>query len=232
MTIPFLAAPALVLALTAPPIAADAPGDEVVVTGFSKPYKLTAKQLATAQRVFRKHRLRYAPQGRLYFQVKRRSGGRDLSGLRLSLRSGVRTLPLTLDAHSRFVLPDLKGDEWTLVANRGSGAIGIMPVVMSPGTTEDDVRLGDMRLSCEVTWAAIVRPSVSIVLRGLAAAVPPCRTSRVAMFVVGDRPLRDASVEAGRRLATLELSPDRKEWRYPGYDKRLPNHARVRFRYG
>ena len=106
-----------------------------------------------------------------------------------------------------------------------------MPVVLSPGSNENDLRLGDMRLSCEITWAAIVKPSLPFLLRGLAAAVPACRTSRVAMFVTGERRIADASVTAGRKLAALELSADRKEWRYPGYDKRLPNGARVRFRY-
>ena len=207
------------------------PAEEVVVTGFSKPYKLTGKQLATALRVFRKHRPVYAPQGQLYFQVKRQAGRGDLSGLSLSLRSGARSVPLTLDAKSRFVLPPLQGDDWTLVANRGAGRLSIMPVVISPGTSEEDVRLGDMRLSCEITWAAIVKPSLPFLVRGLAAAVPACRTSRVAMFVTGDRRIANASAVAGTKVVPLELSADRRDWRYPGYEKTLPNNARVRFRY-
>lgn len=205
--------------------------DEIVVTGFSKPYKLTGKQLAAALKAYAKYRPVHAPQGRLFFEVKRRTGGRDLGGLRLSLRSGERVVPITLDAASRFILPALPGKNWELVANRGSGGIKISPLVLSPGSTETDRSLGDMRLQCEVTWAAFVKPELPFVLRGVAAAVNACHRSDFALMHGVDRKIAAANVVAGTSVTPIKLGATGMSFRYPGHDKALPNDARVRFRY-
>lgn len=117
--------------------------DEIIVTGSAKPYQLSGKQLVTAARVFAKYRPVFAPQGRLLFEVRRKSG-RNLHGLRLSLRTKTSDIPLLLDGQSRFVLPANVDKNWQLVANRGSGSLKIYPMVLSPGTSPDDRLLGDM----------------------------------------------------------------------------------------
>lgn len=209
----------------APPADAD---DEIVVTGFNKPYKLDGKQLATAARVFTKYRPVYAPQGRLLFEVRRKSGA-DLKGLRLSLRSKTSDMPLVLDAQSRFVLPAVVDKNWQLVANRGSGSLKIYPIVLSPGTSASDRRLGDMRLQCEVMWSAFVRPELPLLMRGAAAAFNACRRSDFAFFQDVEQPIKAASITADSAVTPVRLGSNGSSFRYPGYDKRLPNDARVRF---
>lgn len=204
--------------------------DEIVVTGFSKPYKLTGKQLATAARVYRKYRPGYAPQAKLLFQVASK-GRRDLSGLKLFLQSKNASIPVVLDEAARFVLPELAAGDWTLVANRGSGSLQINPLVLSPGTTEADRTLGDMRLQCEVTWAAFVKPELPLVVRGLVAPFNACRRSDFALYQSVTRPIASVSILSGDVLKPVKLGKGGTSFRYPGYDKTLPHSARVRFRY-
>lgn len=205
--------------------------DEIVVTGFNKPYKLTGKQLATALRVFRKYRPVYAPRGHLLFAVSRKGASRNRDPLRLSLRSGDSVIPIALDAASRFALPELPDKNWELVANRGSGAIRIQPLVLSPGATESDRSLGDMRLQCEVTWAAFVKPELPLIVRGLAAAVNACRTRNVALLQQVDKRITSAEVVSGLSSTPIKLQRAGMSYQYPGSDKHLPNEARVRFHY-
>lgn len=222
---------ALSAAIVPPPAGAAEDVDEIVVTGFSKPYRLTGKQLAAAFKAYVKYRPVHAPRGLLFFEVKRRTGGRDLKDLRLSLRSGDRIVPITLDAASRFVLPALPGKNWELVANRGSGGIRINPLVLSPGSSEIDRSLGDMRLQCEVTWAAFVKPELPFLLRGVAAAVNACHRSDFALMQSVDRKIAAANIVAGTSVTPIKLGTTGMSFRYPGHDKALPNDARVRFRY-
>lgn len=225
----------LALALAAGSVApAPAPADdadEIVVTGFNKPYKLTGKQLSTALKVYRKYRPVYAPQAQLLFEVSRKAASRHLDPLRLSLRSGDSVIPIALDSASRFVLPELPDKDWELIANRGSGAIKIRPLVLSPGSTESDRSLGDMRLQCEVTWAAFVRPELPLIVRGLVAAIYACRTPHFALIQEVDKRITSAAVVSGTSSTPVLLQRVGMSYQYPGSDKRLPNDARVRFRY-
>lgn len=202
--------------------------DEIVITGYSKPYKLNLRQLANAARVFAKYRPVYAPRSQLLFEVRRKSG-RDLSGLRLSLRSKTADIPLVLDAQSRFVLPAAIDKNWQLVANRGSGSLKIYPVVLSPGTSASDRMLGDMRLECEVVWSAFVRPELPLLVRGVTAAINACRRSDFGFYQDVEQPIKAASITAGASVTPVTLGANGWSFRYPGYDKRLPNDARVRF---
>lgn len=222
---------AFALSVAPPPAVATQEVDEIVVTGFSKPYKLTGRQLAAALKAYRKYRPLHAPQGKLLFEVSRRIASRNPDPLRLSLRSGASVIPVALDASSRFVLPELAGKGWELVANRGSGAIKIQPLILSPGSTEADRALGDMRLQCEVTWAAFVKPGLPFLLRGVAAAVNACHRSDFALMQSVDRKIAAASIVAGTSVTPIKLGTTGMSYRYPGHDKALPNWARVRFRY-
>lgn len=218
------------LLLATPEATTGPPGEEVVVTAYAKPYKLNGKRLATAQRVFAKHRARTSPQARLLFQARPR-GQRDLSGLRLTLRSAGQSIPVALDGENRFALPSIPKGDWRLVANRGSAAMEITPIVLSPGSTPDDRRLGDLRLECEVVWAAFFTPEMPLWARAATAATPPCRSSRLPLYTEADQVIASAFVASGNQITPIQVRKNGRSWRYPGYDKRLPNDARVRFRY-
>lgn len=212
----------------APPAAAPPRAEEIVVTGARKPLTLSAKTLARAARAHRKGRPVYAPQSRLSFEVRSGPDRRSLQGLTLTFRSKDKVVPVVLDADHRFVLPELPGKGWKLVANRN---VGVVPLVMSPGTSDADRMLGDLRLQCHVLWA-MEKSELPIWARATAAAFGGLCTSPLLGYLEwSDRAIKTAFVTDGGLPRPLFVSSDRHAYRPPLYDKTLPHTARVRFRY-
>jgi hypothetical protein len=203
---------------------------EISVVGFRNPYKLTVKQLRGAARAYRKGKAVYAPASTLFFQVKTAEAGESLDGVTLTLRAADQSIPVPLDAASRFVLPELGSDDWELVANRSRAGLIVRPVVMSPGTSEADRMLGDMRLQCEVHWA-IEKQHMSVFARGAFGAAGGCKSSSFAIYARSDRPIADASVIDGVTSKPVQVLRDGYLFRAPLHDKKLPNSARVRFNF-
>lgn len=221
-----LEAPATAQAASDPP-----QGDEIVVTGTWKPMSLNAKELARAVKAHGKLRGAYAPQSQLFFQLLHGPGGRNLDGLTLSFRSKRGSVPVLLDANRRFTLPALPGKGWKLVANRRSGSFGIMPLVLSPGTAEDDRLLGDLRLQCQVLWE-MGKPDLSILMRATASALGGfCKGPVLPFFVWSDRLIGSASVSNRGLSRSVYITQDRHAYRPPLNDKTLPHTSRVRVQY-
>lgn len=225
---------ALALSATAPivPAVAQSPAGplmeqgetEIVVTGFSKNFRLKGKQLAAALAAFGRNRPRLAPASQLFFVVKSESGG-DLSGLELSLRSPEREIPLPLDAQSRFVLPPLPDADWALVANRRKGSIAISPTVLSPGTSEGNRLLGDLRLQCEVSWA-MFKSEISVFERAMFSSAGGCGSRQFAFYVTTRQSIAEGRVADRERSLPLRLW-GKNSYRAPIGEKTIPNDARV-----
>lgn len=221
--------------LASPAIAAAGPAieqmsdDEIVVIGPRDQFKLASKQLKRASKAYAKGRPAYAPESRLYFVAWPGKVGPGLANLRLTLRSKTRSVPVALDAAHRFVLPDLAGEDWELVANRRSEGLKITPLVMSPGTSDADRLLGDLRLQCNVMWAA---ENVPFVLRAAFDAAGGCRSSKIGFYFQSKRAITDATVSTGgvvKPVHVMKATP--RFYRAPVSDKTIPNSARVRFRF-
>lgn len=219
---------ALVLATGAAPPQEDQSPSDIVVIGFSKPYRLTVKQLRNAVAAYNRGRPGLAPTSNLLFEVSSSFRSRPLDELKLVLRSPTATVPITLDGRHRFVLPELRDDEWELLANRGRGALAVRPIVLSPGTDLEERRLGDMRLQCEVTWA-IEKEHASIATRGLFGMAGGCRSTKLGLYARSERPIADATIFTGGRKVPIAILADRHNYRVPLGDKSLPDDARVRF---
>lgn len=215
-----------------PQAAGDSPrGDEIVVTGSWKPMSLDAKELSRAVKAHGKLRGAYAPQSQLFFQVLRGPGGRSLDGLTLTFRSKKGSVPVLLDANRRFTLPEPPGKGWKLVGNRRSGSFGVMPLVMSPGTADDDRLLGDLRLECQVLWE-MGKPDLSIFMRATASVLGGfCKGSVLPFFVWSDRLIGSASVSSRGLARSIYITEDRHAYRPPLHDKTLSHTSRVRVRY-
>jgi hypothetical protein len=200
---------------------------DIVVIGFSKPYKLSVEELRDAVVAYRQGRPVLAPASTLYFAVDGLAG-QSLDGLRLVLRSSGSTIPIALDDNRRFVLPDLGAGKWELVANRGRTGLSIRPIVLSPGTDVGDRRLGDMRLQCSVLWS-IEKHHASLPMKAIFGAAGGCRSTKLALYTKSDRPIAEAFVLTdGKRIPVSVLS-DRRTYRAPLGDKSLHDEARVRF---
>lgn len=210
--------------------------DEIVVTAYSKPHKLTGKRLQDAAQTFAKNKRALAPDANLYFEIKRKSGARDLGGLKLFLRSDGRTISLPIDAANRFVLPAFRGDGWSLVGNRGSGGLTITPLVLSPGMSEIDRRLGDARLECEVVWAAFLKPDLPLSAGAAGMLAPVCRTPHFSIYLSNGRKIANGTIANGAVMAgavqtPLILSADRMSWRFPASVGTPAHAARLRIVY-
>ena len=122
--------------LAAPPIE---PALEIVVTA---PCALTARQLRPALRTYRNGRSARAPDSRLFFEDDpgARRDGVSVSALRL--RTAKRLVPIPADAEGRFAFPAIRGDDWAIVGPCRDGVLPVSPLVMSPGTSAADRRLG------------------------------------------------------------------------------------------
>lgn len=206
----------------APAPAADVTPAEIVVNGIKDPYYLSPKQLAGAVAAFNKWRPTLAPEARLLFRVGMLKGA-SYDGLELTLRSGEERIPIQLDARHRFVLPEVTG-RWTLVANRSRDSLVILPLTLSPGTSDGERRLGDLRLQCQVEWG-LQRSQTSVFVRGFYTSAGGCGSKKFPYYVLAGRPIAAASVRYGAASKALQIVRAR-SYRAPITDA-LPNEARV-----
>ena len=215
---------ALALLALTPPVAAS--GD-IVVTA---PCRLTARQLRPALKAFRSGRAARAPRGILYFETdpSARRLGVGISALRLRARGAV--LPISADGEGRFLLPSPGHEDWEIVGPCHDGALAISPLVMSPGTSAADRRLGDMRLQCDVGWA-IAREQISLAGGVFMRVTGGCKSSRVAIHAASARPIAGAEVVAGPVTLPVRVRADRYGYSVPLGARRVPDEARVRFRF-
>lgn len=209
----------------APPMEEVSP-EEIIVSGIKDPYFISPKQLAGAVAEFNKWRPSLAPQARLLFRVGVLKGGNH-DGLELTLRSGEQRIPLQMDQQHRFALPAVTG-RWTLVANRPRGSLTILPLTLSPGTSDGDRRLGDLRLQCQVDWG-FQRSETSIFARGIYSGAGGCSSKKFGYYVLADRSISAASVRSGSVAKPLQIVRGR-SYRAPITEK-LPDDARVSLTY-
>lgn len=218
------------------PAQAEAPADDVVVIGNNgKGYRLTADALRDAAKAFVENRAAFAPAARLFFAVRALAPERRATlGLYLRDRKAApdghhRTIPLALDAANRFEVPveTLVAGDWDLRADRSGPDFRIEPLVLSPASTLEDRRLGDLRLQCHVSIAFI---RISAPLRLMVSALHPCSNKSFKFYVRPARPLRDARVEEAGRPPLAVL---RHQFSYavPIADRRIGNEARLRLGY-
>lgn len=212
------------------PAATEQVGDaepEIIVTGFSKPFKLTGKQLVRAQQAFDAKRSEFAPESQLYFKVSAQDGS-GIDGVDLYLRNGDQILDLPLDRESRFRLPPLASKDWALYANRAKKALAVTPLILSPGTAEFHRRLGDLRLQCHVQWAMLA-PEISIFVRSMFAASGGCKSGKFAYYVNTSRTIVSGTVSNGGREITIKLWGN-KSYATPIGEKSFSNSSIVKLR--
>ena len=222
------------LLLIAGPAVAQGPpvehgGEDIVVTG-DRQGTIDLKRLRKAAALFREGRPAFAPQSSLLFQLRPKSG-LVVEGMTLTLRNGDRTLPLPIDAEGRFELADVPDGEWELVHNRGKAEIALRPLVLSPGASETDRPLGDLRLQCRVAWE-LMKPDMSLFVRGGFGAMGGCSSSRFAFYFTVPLPIAAATAGTEGRAVELPVSADRRSYRAPLGDRHLPNTTRVHIRSG
>lgn len=213
-----------------PPVTSSAsasePEQDIVVIGLATPYRIAAGPLRKAQAVYERGRAAMAPKSTLYFTVS----GTSIEGLVLTLRAGKQVVTLPVDMAGRVVLPELARQDWTLTVNRTRGTIGLQPLILSPGSSPIDRRLGDLRLECAVKLA--ITANVPFFLRAMANAAGGCRSSRIGFFFKTPQPVASATAIAADGTAIpLSLGKTRLSYRPPLSNRTFSNDMRVVIRY-
>lgn len=204
--------------------------DIVVIGETGKRYTLSSDRLKSAVRVFNKFRPSLAPQASLQFKVAPREGT-QLKSPEFWLERKGEHVALPLDTEMRFSVPQdrILQSGWKLRSNQ-SRSLTVSPIIMSPNSTKEDRRFGDMRLQCRVMWELM--PEISGPVRIMGDAVGVCTSSKVAMIHKADKPITALRVtEKGKPDIDLPIEADGQSFRVPFHNKKIGNEARFRLTY-
>ena len=209
--------------------------EAITVLGYDKPFRLDFKKLQKAIRKYEEVMPRFAPDSQLFFEVWPNDPNDKVSDISLELvpKKG-DPIAIEIDAQGRFVMPKVEGTKWRLVANRGAKSVAIKPVVLSPGSTETDRRLGDLRAQCPAMSSIA---SLSFLERAAFGTMGGCESGSLNIFTSSRLPLASAWVEEGDRRADLPIKRYEDadgvstSYRMPLGDKEWSNEARVHLVY-
>lgn len=179
---------------------------------------------------FNKWRPEYAPNGLLYLQF-RPAKDQQIDNVEGQLRRGNEVIDLTFDERGLAFMPvERLGDgKWELSFNQVKGKLRIFPTILSPGTDEQNRRIGDIRLQCRVFWG-YYNNRVNIVFRGLFDLVGGCTTKRVGAYYPVEKEIETAIID-GRSEPQKLLEPDKKSYLVPLADNEIDNDAMLRITY-
>lgn len=209
--------------------------DTIIVHGFEKQFRLDFKKLKKAIRAYEEVKPRFAPDSQLFFEVWPTDPADDVTDISLELvaKNGA-VIAISIDANGRFVMPTVDGSKWRLVANRGAKSVAIKPIVLSPGSSETDRRLGDVRAQCP---AMVAIADLSFIERTALGVLGGCSSGSVGIFTTSRHPLQSAWIQEGEKKQDLEIrhsgeaagSPT--SYRLPLADKKWSNEARLQLVY-
>ena len=203
------------------------PSADIIVRNSEDVAAAGAKMRAAAI-ALREVRGEFAPSGTLHFRVRLLDGG-EIEGLTLSLHVGEQIIALPIDGEGLVAVADdvsTEGD-WTLAASNTTISYALRPVVLSPGTTLADRRMGDYRAQCR-TFFALIGPSLSAEQRSGFESVGGCGGALFQFNVVSERQIASATLDG---TTPLELSRDGAAVHVPINDAAISNEARVRLTY-
>lgn len=194
------------------------------------PATVNFPQLALGIAAFEANR-KLAPEAKLRFNFV------DLAShatpLKMRLESGDKSTPLEPDSEGNLSLPDpgkLGDKDAVVVMNRRIGEVDVQPQVFSPGMSPTLLRMGDLRLLCEVTWG-MKKPESSATMRALWwMAGGPCK-SKGAVFTVklpNGSLAQDIEIAQGQRTLHLQPNAARNAFVVPAYDRSWGDDAIVR----
>jgi hypothetical protein len=225
----------------APPVDIAAPaqtteeggGDITVVGESGNGTALSADSLRDAARAFERHRAEFAPNARFVFVIEPQAG-QTLDGADLRLRSTRRNrddaydvIDLPLNADGEFELPvaEVLTGRWSLRTSATAGTVRIRPIILSPGNSRFDRRIGDVRLQCRV---AIAFARLGLLTRAAAGAVGPCNSSMVALISITPRPIESVTISGWNQ--PIEIRDNRRGFRVPLHEDSIGNEDRLAVR--
>ncbi|TXI89764.1 MAG: hypothetical protein E6Q34_10050 [Burkholderiaceae bacterium] len=189
-------------------------------------------QLQKGLKVYQE-KLQLAPNSQLYFILIPKKQETKLDGLTMRLASDEVSTPVKVDEFGRFQLPmlELKSeDEYDLILNRQKGQFFIRPYVKTQGLADDDKRMGDLRLECQVRWA-IERQDVSFVFKSyvsMFASGNPCESRTVEVQFYAPPQIRTLSLQHQGQVRYFAVAKDRR-FSVPLWDNKIADDALLHY---
>jgi hypothetical protein len=217
-----------------PPVE-EIPIPDVDVSAAAPSQDLSYPAIARALEAFALHR-QQAPGATPQFRVRPVQPEASLKGLRLILSAPSRKVDVAFDKNGVFTPPQLdanEGAEARITLNKPEGAFAIAPFVRTPGLPPDTLRMGDLRVGCEMRWA-IAREdndSFPLILYGLGG---PCHSHLVKVVLQAPRPVSAIWLVAGGRREALRperIKPDRINFMPPLHDDSWPDDTRIELQF-
>lgn len=232
----------LLLAASAPLAAQEQAADQqmaqVSITELRNPLSLPANAVINAQKMFH-NRQQLAPGASLQYRLLPK-GTPEQRVLELKIESAdgvpISTVPIGTDM--MFSLPSFLDDGrykgGKLILNRKQGQMEWWPHIRQPGAGASDadhaVRVGNIRLECEVFWAAS-KGEMPLFARGMLAMVDLCTSRRVQLYVPVARPLSSATVTQDGKTWPLKLGAGGWSYLAPLSEERITDDGLVRLSY-
>jgi hypothetical protein len=183
----------------------DQPAAVISVVAVRHPDWKPYLRLYKGAQAFSEHQA-LAPQAKLRWRLRAKSAGTSMADLELQLVSGDSALPIALDKNGTFELPEVPAGlahHYELRLNKKKDLFGWEPYIHSPGYGQDKVRLGDLRLTCEVSWA-IEQDDMPFLLRsGLKLMGGPCTSTQGTVDFGLDRRIGAAELRMGERTLSV-----------------------------
>lgn len=201
----------------------------IEVEGIKNPEWKSYKILFQGFEAFEKNR-NLAPAASLRFALRPLQDGLSMDGVTLHIESPQYRIPIALDEHHRFSLPQdhlLADDEAELLVNRKKNVMSIRPDVRTPGLAPGVRRLGDLRLECHVRWE-IQKDELSFIKRNAFRMLGgPCKSQTVKTFYFADGTLKSAWLSVPGRKIQLEIAGNGRLFRPPLHDTMWDDEALV-----
>jgi hypothetical protein len=223
----------------APKVASKPPVEEIPipdvdVTASERPQELSYQAILRGREAFALHK-QQAPGATPQFRVRPVQPDASLKGLRLVLSAPSRTIDVPFDKNGVFTPPELDATEGAgahIALNRPD-AFAIAPFVRTPGLAPDTLRMGDLRVGCEMRWA-IAREdndSFPLILYGLGG---PCHSHLVKVVLQAPRPVSAIWLVSGQRREPLRperIRADRVNFMPPIHDDSWPDDTLIELQF-
>lgn len=177
-----------------------------------------------------KWRGKYAPDGELFLQI-RPAKGQEIGEVTAQLSRDDDIIDLVFDETRLVKLPaERLGDgKWELAFNQVKGKLRVIPTVFSPGTDQNNRRIGDLRMQCRLWWG-FYNNRVNILFRGAFDMIGGCTTKRVGAYYPVEREIETAIIDGQSEPQPL-LKPNNKGYLVPLSDKTISDDAMLRIIY-
>lgn len=181
-----------------------------------------------------------APQSRPRFMVSPMAGPlATINELQISVVNDAGdAIDIPIGTDGIFSLPQLDAPVMVgarLALNRPRGQYQWRPYIRSPEVPAGALRLGDLRLECEMRWAIEREDDVGVAKRlFLDLLGGPCGSSRVRVRYASPRPLAEVTLSAGERTNKLPsqlIADDGRTFFPPLEDKSWPDSTLLTFSY-